>query len=296
MLDKFLDYLLTEQRYSPHTIASYHRDLQDFTHFHFEKEAQCNIISAEKIHIRNFIFHCGEIGLSKRTINRKLSALRSFYNFLLKINEIERSPIENLKSLKVFSEKQIPYSEEEMENLQKLWTIEEVPMLEILILETLYQTGMRKAELCNLLLKNVDFANSKLKIIGKGNKERIVPISKELNSSLKKFLNYRKPASSEIENFFINKKGKKMNEKFVYRVVNKYLSLVTLKKKKNPHSLRHSFATHLLENGAKIQEVKKLMGHASLASTQVYTDANIEQLKKVFNKAHPRAKLKKDIL
>ena len=190
----------------------------------------------------------------------------------------------------------VPCDVREKENLQKLWTIEEVPMLEILILETLYQTGMRKAELCNLLLKNVDFANSKLKIIGKGNKERIVPISKELNSSLKKFLNYRKPASSEIENFFINKKGKKMNEKFVYRVVNKYLSLVTLKKKKNPHSLRHSFATHLLENGAKIQEVKKLMGHASLASTQVYTDANIEQLKKVFNKAHPRAKLKKDIL
>lgn len=296
MLEKFLDYLLIEQRYSPHTIASYKRDLQDFSNFHFEKEAQSIITSAEKIHIRNFIFHCGEKGLSKRTINRKLSALRGFFNFLLKINEIESSPIENLKSLKMFPEKQIPYSEEEMEDLQNLWDNEAIPSLEILILETLYQTGMRKAELCNLLLKNVDFDALKLKLIGKGNKERMMPISYELNYLLKEFLKHRKPAPSEAQYFFINKKGKKINEKFVYRVVNKYLGLVTLKKKKNPHSLRHSFATHLLENGAKIQEVKILMGHSSLASTQVYTDANIEQLKKVFNKAHPRAQKKNDNL
>ena len=290
MLEKFLDYLSVEQRYSPHTIASYKRDLQDFSNFHLEKESRSNIISADKIHIRNFIFHCGEKDLSKRTINRKLSSLRSFYNFLLKINEIESSPVETIKSLKSFPEKQIPYSQDEMEEMLKLWENKEITTLEKLILETLYQTGVRKAELCDLLLKNLDLDNHQLKINGKGNKERLVPISKELNDLFKKFLTGRKPLPSEKEYFFINKKGKKVNQQFVYRVVNKYLSFVTIKKKKNPHSLRHSFATHLLENGAEISKVKELMGHSSLASTQVYTDANIEQLKKVFNNAHPRAK------
>lgn len=296
MLEKFLDYLLIEKRYSPHTIASYRKDLQDFSVFHFEKEGKSCIISVEKIHIRNFIFHCGENGLSKRTINRKLSSLRGFYIFLLKINEIENSPVENIKSLKIFPEKQIPYSQEEMQDLHTLWSNDEIPLLEVLVLETLYQTGMRKAELCNLLLKNVDLDDLKLNIIGKGNKERMVPISKKLHALLKKYLKERQPVSSEAQYFFINKKGRKINEKFVYRVVKKYLGLITLKKKKNPHSVRHSFASHLLENGAKIQEVKILLGHSSLASTQVYTDANIDQLKKVFNKAHPRAKKNKDIL
>ena len=290
MLEKFLDYLLLEQRYSPHTIASYKKDLQDFSDFHLEKESQPSIVCAEKIHVRNFIFHCGERDLSKRTINRKLSSLRSFYNFLLKINEIENSPVENLKSLKMYPEKQIPYSEEEMQDLQTVWENEEIPLLEMLIVEVLYQTGMRKVELCNLQLQNIDFEARSLKVTGKGNKERLLPLAEELNAALQNFLKHREPIPSDGRYFFINKKGKKLNEKFVYRVVNKYLSLVTLKKKKNPHSLRHSFATHLLENGAKIHEVKKLLGHASLASTQVYTDANIEQLKKVFNTAHPRAK------
>lgn len=290
MLEKFLDHLFVEKRYSAHTIAGYKKDLQDFSNFHLEKEAQSKIVSAEKIHIRNFIFHCGEKNLSKRSINRKLSSLRSFYNFLLKINEIESSPIENIKSLKMFPEKQIPYSEDEMEDLQKLWEDDEIPLLDVLILETLYQTGVRKSELCNFLIKNIDFDSCQIKIIGKGNKERIVPVSRELIFSYKLYLEARDPLPSDSIYFFINKKGKKMNDKYVYRTVHKYLDSITLKKKKNPHSLRHSFATHLLENGAKIHEVKKLMGHSSLASTQVYTDANIEQLKKIFNNAHPRAK------
>lgn len=295
MVHKFLDYLEVEKRYSLHTIASYKRDLQNFSDFYLQEEAQSSIVSAEKIHIRNFIFHLGSIGLSKRTINRKLSSLRSFYNFLLKINEIKSSPVETIKSLKMFPEKQIPYSKDEMEDLAMMWKVEEIPLLDILILETLYQTGFRKSELCNLLITNVDLDDLQLKITGKGNKERRVPISPSLKNSLQEFLKHRKPIPSDADYFFINKKGKKLNEKFVYRAVKKYLSLVTFKNKKNPHSLRHSFATHLLENGAKIQEVKMLLGHSSLASTQVYTDANIEQLKKVFNSAHPRAKARKDV-
>ena len=294
MVDKFLDYLEVEKRYSLHTISSYKKDLQNFSDFYLEEEAQSSIVTAEKIHIRNFIFHLGSIGLSKRSINRKLSSLRSFYNFLLKIDEIDSSPLETIQSLKMFPEKQIPYSKDEMEDLAKLWSDKEIPLLDILILETLYQTGFRKSELCNLLLANVDLDDLQLKITGKGNKERRVPISATLKNSLEEFLKHRQPIPSDVSYFFINKKGKKLNEKFVYRVVKKYLSLVTFKNKKNPHSLRHSFATHLLENGAKIQEVKMLLGHSSLASTQVYTDANIEQLKKVFNNAHPRAKAHKD--
>ena len=290
MLDKFLEYLLLEKRYSPHTIINYRKDLEDFSHFHLETEAQNNIVAADKIHIRNFISNCSEKNLSKRTINRKLSSLRGFYLFLLKINEIEQSPVESIKSLKMFAEKQIPYSEDEMQQLQNLYKSLDISLLDKLILEILYQTGMRKAELANLLLNNVVADTYHIKIVGKGNKERVVPISSELNFLIK---NYVKERNLLVENktyLFINKKGKKVNEKYIYRVVNKYLKLVTSKKKKNPHSLRHSFATHLIENGAEIIQVKKLLGHQSLASTQVYVDANIEQLKKVFNKTHPRAK------
>jgi integrase/recombinase XerC len=189
-------------------------------------------------------------------------------------------------------EKQIPYSKEEMLELKNVLQNPEVPLLDFLILETLYQTGMRKAELCNLLITDVDFDSFQLKFIGKGNKQRIVPISKELISDLKSYFKSRHPIEDHESYFFINKNGKKVNEKFIYRVVNKYLDLVTRKEKKNPHSLRHSFATHLLENGAKISEVKELLGHASLLSTQVYTNTNIEQLKKVFDNAHPRSKKK----
>jgi integrase/recombinase XerC len=163
-------------------------------------------------------------------------------------------------------------------------------LLKELLIETLYQTGMRKAELCNLLFENVDFSNKELKVIGKGNKTRIIPVSDQLIADFEKYLTQRKPNDNVRHLFFVTPKGKKITEKLVYLTVNSYLSLVTSKKKKSPHILRHSFATHVLENGAEISKVKKILGHSSLASTQVYTDANIEQLKKVYNNAHPRAK------
>ena len=168
-------------------------------------------------------------------------------------------------------------------------------LLKELIVETLYQTGIRRAELVNLLLENVDFSKSEIKVIGKGNKARVIPISKKLSTLMAEYLLIRKPLEAYTEYFFINAKGKKLNDKFVYSTVNTYLSLVTSKKKKSPHILRHSFATHVLEYGAEISKVKMIMGHSSLASTQVYTSANIEQLKKVFNSAHPRAKKNVDL-
>ncbi|MFS4473727.1 tyrosine-type recombinase/integrase [Chryseobacterium sp. T20] len=295
MLEKFLEYLQFEKRYSPHTVTSYKKDLEDFSHFFLRTESSGNLTKADKKIIRNFIVELSENDISKRSINRKLSSLRSFYLFLLKIGEIKVSPTEGVSSLKFYAEKQIPMSKEEMEDLNERIFEQVHDVLEKCIMEVLYQTGMRKAELCGLIFENVDLYENELKVIGKGNKARVIPISDELSELLKSYLEIRNPQTEFKSYFFVNKKGKKLNEKFVYVVVNKYLSLITTKEKKSPHILRHSFATHVLDNGAEISKVKKILGHSSLASTQVYTNANIEQLKKVFNQAHPRASKKEEL-
>lgn len=296
MQTKFLEYLEFEKRYSNHTIISYKKDLSDFSAFCLETDGLEDIKEANKIEVRNFLMHLTSQGISKRSINRKLSSLRSFYAFLLRIEEIKISPVESVQSLKFYAEKHIPFSQDEMQQLKtEVEDKSEINLLDKLIIETLYQTGMRKAELCSLLIENVDLSKKELKVIGKGNKERFIPISDELCEDFKKYLEIRRPLAEFEKYFFINKKGKKLGEKFVYMKVNSYLSLVTTKKKKSPHILRHSFATHVLDNGAEISKVKNILGHASLASTQVYTDANIEQLKKVLNQAHPRAIKKEDL-
>mgnify|MGYP003584744204 FL=1 len=296
MLERFLEYIAVEKRYSPNTLISYRKDLEDFSLFLLETEAHQDLVKVDKKIIRNFMVYLGEKKIAKRSINRKLSSLRSFYLFLLKVGEIKTSHLENIQSLKFYAEKQIPFSEEEMADQQReVNRPAKKSLLKELIVETLYQTGIRRAELVNLLLENVDFSKSEIKVIGKGNKARVIPISKKLSTLMAEYLLIRKPLEAYTEYFFINAKGKKLNDKFVYSTVNTYLSLVTSKKKKSPHILRHSFATHVLECGAEISKVKMIMGHSSLASTQVYTSANIEQLKKVFNSAHPRAKKNVDL-
>ncbi|MGV8915513.1 MAG: tyrosine-type recombinase/integrase [Kaistella sp.] len=296
MIERFLEYISVEKRYSPHTSASYSKDLLDFSVFLLKSEAHQNFENVDKKIIRNFMVELSAKGISKRSINRKLSSLRSFYLFLLKVGSVGVSPLENIQSLKFYAEKQIPFSEEEM-NMEKLkeFKPKNGSFLKELIVETLYQTGIRRAELVNLLLEDVDLSKREIKVIGKGNKARIIPVAQNLAADFEKYMKERKPLKESEMYFFINAKGKKLNDKFVYSTVNSYLSLVTSKKKKSPHILRHSFATHVLEHGAEISKVKMIMGHSSLASTQVYTTANIEQLKKVFNKAHPRAKKNVDL-
>ena len=294
MISKFLDYISVEKRYSQNTLVSYKKDLEDLLLFISETEGTEDLKKVDKKIIRNFIVSLSEKKIQKRSINRKLSSLRSFYLYLLKIGEIQVSPLETIPSLKFYAEKQIPISEEEMENLGEILESESGNSLEKLIIETLYQTGMRKSELCNILLEQVDFSKSEIFVKGKGNKQRVVPISENLLKQMREYMVIRKPNEDSGIYFFVRENGKKLSEKFVYSVVNRYLSLITLKKKKSPHILRHSFATHVLNNGAEISKVKKILGHSSLASTQVYTNGNIEQLKRVFNQAHPRAYKKED--
>ena len=293
MIDKFLEYIQQEKRYSPNTITSYRKDLEDFLSFLMDREGMEELQKAEKKMVRNFIVFLSEKGLTKRSINRKISTLKSFYAFLQRISLISVSPVEGLSTLKFYPEKQIPFSKEEMQDLSAVLDSGEVELLDRLIIEVLYQTGMRRAELCNLLLENVHFYRNEITVIGKGNKQRIVPIFPVLMQELKVYNDeYRKPNPDVDLYFFVTPKGKKITEKFVYLLVTRYLSAVSSKRKRSPHILRHSFATHILNNGAEIYKVKKMMGHASLSSTQVYTNADIEQLKNIFNKTHPRGNAK----
>jgi integrase/recombinase XerC len=289
MIQKFLEHISTEKRYSQNTIVSYKKDLETFLSFCMDTEGVTELLQINKKVIRNFMVYLNENGLAKRSINRKLSSLRSFYSFLMKIDEIKVSPLETIDSLKFYPKKQIPISVEEMKALElRMEDAEDV--LSNLIIEVLYQTGIRRAELCTLEYRNVDFGKNEIRVLGKGNKMRQIPISDNLKTKLENYLTIREPNESAENLFFVNKKGKKLTEKFVYLTVTSYLSLVSSKEKKSPHILRHSFATHILDNGAEISKIQKILGHVSLASTQVYTNANIEQLKKVFNNAHPRAK------
>ncbi len=291
-ISKFLQYLEIEKKYSFHTLKSYGDDLSEFTSFFQTENTDLSIEKASKLDIRNFLIYLSSLSVSERTINRKLSSLKSYYKYLMKIGEIEHSPAAGIKTLKHYNKVQVPFSEDEMLNLfetEEIFPDNFVGIRDRLMMEMFYQTGMRRSELIHLVSDDIDFAQRQIKVLGKRNKERIIPLSDKLLKTLTEYLEIRSNLFPYGNSFlFLTEKGKPFYDKLVYNLVNNYLSNISTKQKKSPHMLRHSFATHLLNRGADLNAVKELLGHSSLAATQVYTHGSIDQLKKVFNQAHPR--------
>lgn len=290
--DAFRDYLSLEKKYSPHTITAYCNDINSFESFnkiHFDQE---NIERVNYGQIRNWIVSLVDDSVSNVSVNRKIASLKAFYKFLLKTKQIELSPLLKHKALKIPKIIQIPFSEKEMtavlDQMQNTVGFEEVRNK--LIIDLLYTTGVRRAELIHLKMENVNLLSSTIKVLGKRNKERILPVLPIISDQFSLYVKERNSLLVMIDDdyFFLTKKGLKLNESFVYRLINSYFSTVSEKVKKSPHILRHTFATHLLNNGADLNSVKELLGHSSLASTQVYTHNSLAELKNIYKDAHPR--------
>jgi len=290
----FTDYLLLEKKYSKLTVAAYENDLKTFKKFIKEEYDSNDIQSINYAQIRNWIVFLVESNISNRSINRKMSSLNTYYKFLMKIGEIQTNPLAKHKALKTSKKIQIPFSEIEINIVLDELHFEDdfEGIRNRLIIELFYSTGIRRIELVELKLTSVDFNNKTLKVLGKRNKERIVPLIRPVLDTMNKYLKSRSDLEfiNDYENLFLTKKGVKIYETLVYRIINDYFSIASTKVKKSPHILRHSFATHLLNQGADLNAVKELLGHSSLAATQVYTHNSIAELKKVHVNAHPRSK------
>lgn len=293
-LPSFIDYLQLEKNYSKHTVGAYRNDVEEFAAFAKAEYDQNQLNDINYSQIRSWIVELVSDGVTNRTINRKLSSLKSYYNFLLKIGVISLSPLAKHKSLKVPKRVQIPFSEKEVEIvIEELRQAEDFEGLRnLLVVELLYGTGMRRAELINLTLSSVDFPQKTLKVLGKRDKERLIPLLPSISLTLSRYLKERAAiASSGLDSpLIVTNKGVKVYNTLVYRIINHYFSEASDKLKTSPHILRHSFATHLLNQGADLNVVKELLGHASLASTQVYTHNSIHELRNVYAKTHPRSK------
>lgn len=294
-IDEFLNYLFNVKRYSIHTITAYKKDLSQFNEFIIKSNHKFIISDINHQLIRSWISELSEQGINNRSINRKISTLKSYFKYLLKNKLIVESPMNKVIRPKT-SKKVTPYVEEEniTELLDELESNNEYFIYRnFLILEILYETGIRLSELINLKIDDINFYNLTIKVLGKRNKERIIPIS---NALIKKINDYLQLQEKELiiknvkENYlFLTKKGKKIYPKFVYRIVFYYLSKITTNKKRSPHVLRHTFATHMLNNGADLNAIKEILGHSSLTATQVYSHNSINKLINVYKQAHPRA-------
>jgi integrase/recombinase XerC len=292
----FTDFLLLEKKYSSHTVNAYKKDLEDFFKFNQDEFNSDIINDANYSQIRTWIIKLVESGLSNRTINRKMSSLNSYYKFLLKIEEIQTNPLIKHKALKTATKVQIPFSENEINSVLTELDFDKSfeGIRNKLIVELFYSTGIRRIELVEIKLNDVNTVEKTLKVLGKRNKERIIPLIGTVTKTIKEYLRERSSLQNiaDSEYFFLTKKGVKIYETLVYRIINDYFSVASNKVKKSPHILRHSFATHLLNQGADLNAVKELLGHSSLAATQIYTHNSIEELKKVYSNAHPRNKMK----
>jgi integrase/recombinase XerC len=290
--EAFRDYLQLEKKYSPHTVLAYWNDITSFESFNLVHFDQSAIENANYSQIRSWIVSLVDAEVSSASVNRKIASLKAFYKFLLKTKQIEVSPLTKHKALKTPKKIQIPFSEKEMEavlvGMQNPIGFE--ALRDKLIIDLFYTTGMRRTELLHLKISNINLSNKTIKVLGKRNKERILPLLPVICSLLERYLLERAEIQNEakVDYVFISKKGVKLSESFVYRLINSYFSTVSEKVKTSPHILRHTFATHLLNHGADLNSVKELLGHSSLASTQVYTHNSLSELKKVYKEAHPR--------
>ena len=288
----FSDYLQLEKKYSIHTVNNYLKDLDFFQEFLVATFETDNLSDINYSQIRSWIVMLVENGISNASVNRKIASLKAFYRFLLKTSQIATSPLQKHKALKTPKKIQIPFSEAEVDKvLNKIQYPDGfVGLRDKLIIDLFYTTGIRRAELIHIKSNDIDLTNQTLKVLGKRNKERIIPILPIIVQEFKVYFSERANLEEirDKDYFFLTIKGNKLNESLVYRLINNYFSTVSEKVKKSPHILRHTFATHLLNNGADLNSVKELLGHSSLASTQVYTHNSLAELKKVYQNAHPR--------
>ena len=289
---KFIDYLQFERGYSKHTLLAYEKDLSVFQDFLLETYSNDTLSKVIYVQIRTWIVNLVNDGLSNRSINRKISALKSFYKFLEKVGDIDASPLQGHHSLKTQKKTITPFSVKELKKLDELFfnAAGFEQMRDHLIIELLYTTGMRRAELLGLKLIDISLDNKTIKVLGKRNKERYIPLLEITIDILNKYILLRNEFNSEYQELFLTKKGKPLYDSLVYKIVTKYFKQITTKEKKSPHVLRHAFATHLLDEGADLNVVKELLGHASLVSTQIYTQSSLAHLKEVYKNSHPRNK------
>ena len=288
----FLEYLQFQKRYSKHTLTSYETDLNAFSIFIDKEFDGAEVHDIKTTYIRTWLAALKENEMSSRSLNRKISSLRSFFKYLLKNDIVNVNPVITVISPKM--PKRLPQFVSEKDTNALFTSVQFSEgfkgFTEKLIIQVLYATGMRKAELIALKEYNIDIMNASIKVLGKGNKERIIPVNVSLLKDLKHYSEEKKRllVCNENMNLFVSDKGEEFDPKTVYNIVKKYLSKVTTIEKKSPHILRHSFATHLMNNGADLNAVKELLGHSSLAATQIYTHNTIEKLKDIYKKAHPK--------
>ena len=294
-LHSFLQYLELEKNYSVHTVTAYKKDLDTFVDFINAEYQGQDLREVAYAQVRSWIVQLVEEGLSNTSVNRKISSLKSYYKFLQKTKQLEVSPLAKHKALKTSKKLQVPFSQSEIDLALDSFPAEGFEELRNKLMVVLfYSTGIRRSELINIKLQNVDTASRSLKVMGKGSKERFIPLLPFVIEVLEQYL----PERKEVENgssegyLFLTGKGVKMYDSLVYRTINNYFRGISSKLKKSPHILRHSFATHLLNQGAHINAVKELLGHSSLAATQVYTHNSMAELNRVYNNAHPRSRKK----
>jgi len=287
----FCGYIQNEKRYSAHTVNAYIRDINQFCSFLNISFNGIDPLNANFRHVRSWVVNLMDLKIQPRSVNRKLSSLNSFYKYLLREKLINFNPTDKVISPK--TKKRLPTFVEEKSMVELFKNIDfgegYIGARDSLILSLFYMTGIRLSELISLKINDVDFHENTIKVLGKRNKERIIPFGIQLHKEIKTFIELRKSIETKETFLFLTLKGESLYPKMVQRIVIHYLGIVATLEKRSPHVLRHTFATHLLNNGADLNAIKELLGHSNLAATQVYTHNSFEKLRTIYKKAHPRA-------